>query len=83
MNVPSFDFGIMLRQQFVEKVFRDRLARLGVFMRDSTECLDFQITGSGCNEYVYATLKAIGSGREYRVKWYEFDFLCLTLLYIH
>ena len=57
----------MLRQQFIEKAFRNHLSELGVSVHESTECLDFEVTGSRDRGYIYGLMRS-GTGREYSVR---------------
>lgn len=71
----SFDFAIMLRQQYIERSFREHLARLGVTLRDRTECVDFSTPQQhgGSEDLIHTTLRDLRSGTEYTIKRFRLN----------
>ncbi|RFU35572.1 hypothetical protein B7463_g831, partial [Scytalidium lignicola] len=64
-----FDFAIMLRQQHVEKSFREHLMTFGVSLQCQTECIDFEVVSPDREgNYIKTTLKDMERGSEYIVK---------------
>jgi hypothetical protein len=57
----------MLRQQYVEEIFRAHLAWTGASFKDLTECVDIRTT----DQTAEATLMDLSEGgSKYKVEWY-------------
>ncbi|KGO37803.1 Monooxygenase, FAD-binding [Penicillium expansum] len=65
-----FDFGIMLRQQFIEKSIRIRLEDAGVELHCPCECVNIEKADEpdADGNYVTAALRDMTTGEEYTVK---------------
>ncbi|KAL3471357.1 FAD binding domain-containing protein [Aspergillus californicus] len=65
-----FDFGIMLRQQFIEESIRARLEEAGSKLQCAVECVAFEQSDEPDEDgkYITATLKQVETGENYTVK---------------
>ncbi|KAI1624554.1 2,4-dichlorophenol 6-monooxygenase [Exophiala viscosa] len=63
----KFDFGLMLRQRYIEECLRDSFAALGGKIHDLTECVRLEYTNDPADG-VTATVKDIRTAAEYTVK---------------
>ncbi|KAJ5597585.1 Monooxygenase FAD-binding [Penicillium hordei] len=66
----SFDFGIMPRQQFIEKTIRIRLEAAGVKLHSPCKCVNIEKTDEPDADgyYITATLRDMTTREEYTVK---------------
>ncbi|SPN99132.1 uncharacterized protein DNG_02167 [Cephalotrichum gorgonifer] len=68
-DTSSYDFGIMLRQQFIEASFRKHLESQGVSLQHSTECTSFEVSEADANgNCITASMKNVESDSEYVIE---------------
>jgi phenol 2-monooxygenase len=73
----TYDFVLVLRQMFTEKILREKLTKVGVEYYQGVECVDFTVDESASLDDYPVTSKFVNkaTAKEFQLKRFVMDYL--------